>query len=182
MSSPSREKVLTIEINFMELHNAAKRVFEMLTASLDQLEEAQYTHICENLSGNTVGQHVRHIIEMYQRLELGYQLGEISYDNRKRDKQIETDKNYATWLLNEIVQQIQKENKNLFLLIYPEELTAAPERVSTSYFREIVYNLEHTIHHMALIRVGLREIGGIAVDDSYGVSSSTIKFRKQCVQ
>ena len=113
MSSPSKEKVLTIEIDFMELQNAAKRVFEMLTASLDQLEEAQYTHTCENLSGNTVGQHVRHIIEMYQRLELGYQMGEINYDNRKRDKKIETDKNYATWLLNEIVQQIQKENKNL---------------------------------------------------------------------
>jgi hypothetical protein len=35
---------------------------------------------------------------------------------------------------------------------------------------------------MALICVGLRELGDIPVDDSYGVASSTLKFRKQCVQ
>jgi hypothetical protein len=166
----------------MELQNAVRRVFALLTDSLDQLEEEQYNYSCENLSGNTIGQHVRHIIEMFQGLELGYQTGEINYDNRKRDKQIEIDKSYATRLINDIVQQIEKENRNLSLIIYPDEMPAKPERISTSYLREIVYNLEHTIHHMALIRVGLREIGGIMVDDSYGVSSSTIKFRKQCVQ
>ena len=166
----------------MELQNAVRRVFKLLTDSLDNLAEEQYNYRCENLSGNTIGQHVRHIIEMFQRLELGYQTGEVNYDNRKRDKQIETDKSYATRLINDIVQQIQKENRNLSLMIFPDEMPAKPERISTSYFREIVYNLEHTIHHMALIRVGLREIGGIPVDESYGVSSSTIKFRKQCVQ
>ncbi len=166
----------------MELQNAVRRVFKLLTDSLDKLAEEQYNYRCENLSGNTIGQHVRHIIEMFQRLELGYQTGEINYDNRKRDKQIEADKSYATRLINDIVQQIEKENRNLSLMIFPDEMPAKPERISTSYFREIVYNLEHTIHHMALIRVGLREIGGIPVDESYGVSSSTIKFRKQCVQ
>jgi uncharacterized damage-inducible protein DinB len=166
----------------MELQNAVRRVFIMLTDSLEQLEEEQYNYSCENLSGSTIGQHVRHIIEMFQRLELGYQIGEVNYDNRKRDRQIETDKTYAIRLINDIVQQIQKENKNLSLFIYPDEKPAEPERISTSYFREILYNLEHTVHHMALIRVGLREIGGIPVGDSYGVSSSTIKFRNQCVQ
>jgi hypothetical protein len=166
----------------MELQNAVHRVFVLLTDSLDQLGEEQYYYPCENLSGNTIGQHVRHIIEMFQRLELGYHSGEINYDCRKREKQIETDKSYATRLINDIARQVQKENKILSLVIFPDEMPGEPERMSTSYFREIVYNLEHTVHHMALIRVGLREIGGIPVDESYGVSSSTIKFRKQCVQ
>lgn len=166
----------------MELQNAVRRVFVMLTDSLDRVEEEKYSYSCANLSGSTIGQHVRHIIEMFQRLELGYQTGEVNYDNRKRDRQIETDKTHATRLIDDIIQQIQKEDKDLSLVNYPDEEPAEPERISTSYFREIVYNLEHTIHHMALIRVGLREIGGIPVDDSYGVSSSTIKFRKQCVQ
>ena len=56
------------------------------------------------------------------------------------------------------------------------------KKSTTNYYREIAYNLEHTIHHMALIRVGLRELGDIAVDDSYGVASSTLKYRKQCAQ
>jgi hypothetical protein len=76
----------------------------------------------------------------------------------------------------------KKENKSLFLLTYYDELLVRPEKISTNYFREIAYNLEHTIHHMALIRIGLREIGDIPVDESYGVASSTTKYRQKCVQ
>src|ERR1700682_4170217 len=166
----------------MELQNAVNQVFIQLSGSLNQLDAEQYAYPCRNLSGNTVGQHVRHIIEMFQCLENGYNDGEVDYERRKRDKEIETDKVFACVLLQEIVHQISKENKTLSLLTYYDDLQAEPERISTNYYREIAYNLEHTIHHMALIRVGLREIGNVPVDDSYGVASSTIKYRQQCVQ
>jgi uncharacterized damage-inducible protein DinB len=166
----------------MELQNAVHQVFLQLSDSLNQLDGEQYNYPCINLSGNTIGQHVRHIIEMFQCLEKGYQRGEVDYEKRIRDKQIETDKEFATGLLQDITEQISKENKSLSLLTYYDDLRSDPEKISSNYFREIAYNLEHTIHHMALIRVGLREIGDIAVDDSYGVASSTIKYRKQCVQ
>jgi uncharacterized damage-inducible protein DinB len=166
----------------MELQKAVYHVFIQLSGSLNQMDTAQYNYPCKNLSGNTIGQHVRHIIEMFQCLEAGYESGEVDYEKRKRDKQIETDKNFAAGLLKEIIQQISKGNKSLSLLTYYDDLRVEPEKIGTNYFREIAYNLEHTIHHMALIRVGLREIGDIPVDDSYGVASSTLKYRQQCVQ
>jgi uncharacterized damage-inducible protein DinB len=166
----------------MELQNIVSHVFLQLTLSLEQLENEQYDLPCKNLSGNTIGQHVRHIIEMFQCLETGYLSGEVDYDKRKRDHQIESDKKFATALLEEITRQISKKNKSLELLTYYDDLTGMPERIETNYYREIAYNLEHTIHHMALIRVGLRELGDIPVDDSYGVATSTLKYRKQCVQ
>jgi uncharacterized damage-inducible protein DinB len=166
----------------MELKKAVQQVFIQLADSLNQLEQDQYSYSCKSLSGNNIGQHVRHIIEMFQCLERGYQTGEVDYEKRKRDKQIETDKMVALDLLLAIIQQITKENKPLSLLTYYDELLAGPEKINTNYFREIAYNLEHTIHHMALIRVGLREIGSIHVDDSYGVASSTLKYRQKCVQ
>jgi hypothetical protein len=166
----------------MELQNAVNRVFLQLSVSLQKLECLQYEYPCKNLSGNTIGQHVRHVIEMYQCLESGYLSGEVDYEKRKRDKRIETDKYFASALLEEISQQLGKENKTLNLLIYHDDLPAKPEKISTNYYREIAYNLEHTIHHMALIRIGLRELGDIPVDESYGVASSTLKYRKQCVQ
>ncbi len=166
----------------MELQNTVNRVFLQLLLSLDQLERHQYDYPCKNLSGNTIGQHVRHIIEMYQCLESGYFNGEVDYEKRKRDRKIETDKYFASELLQEIHGQLSKENKTLSLLTYYDDMSAKPEKISTNYYREIAYNLEHTIHHMALIRVGLRELGDIPVDDSYGVASSTLKYRKQCAQ
>jgi uncharacterized damage-inducible protein DinB len=166
----------------MELQKAVQHVFLQLSDSLNQLERDQYNKSCKNLSGNTIGQHVRHIIEMFQCLEIGYHSGEIDYERRKRDKLIETDKIFASGLLMEIIMQIKRENKSLSLLTYYDDMVTEPERIPSNYFREVSYNLEHTIHHMALIRVGLREIGDIPVDDAYGVASSTIKYRHQCVQ
>jgi hypothetical protein len=119
---------------------------------------------------------------MLQCLEKGYANGEVDYDKRIRDNKIETDKNFALSLLQEITRQIGKENKSLYLLVYYDEFQVEPDKISTNYYREIAYNLEHTIHHMALIRIGLREIGDIQVDDSYGVAPSTIKYRQQCAQ
>jgi uncharacterized damage-inducible protein DinB len=166
----------------MELQKAVCQVFLQLSDSLNLLDPDQYRCPCKNLSGNSIGQHVRHIIEMFQCLDNGYQSGEVDYEKRKRDRQIETDKTFAMGLLEEITLQISKENKSLYLLTYYDEFQAEPEKISTNYFREIAYNLEHTIHHMALIRVGLRELGDVPVDDSYGVASSTLKYRKQCAQ
>ncbi len=166
----------------MELQKILNQVFLQLAHSLNQLGKGQYHYPCANLSGNTIGQHVRHIIEMFQCLETGYLNGEVDYEKRKRDQQIETDKDLALGLLQEIIWQINKENKSLRLLTYYDDSTDLPEKIETNYFREIAYNLEHTIHHMALIRVGLHELGDIRVDDSYGVAPSTLKYRKRCAQ
>jgi hypothetical protein len=166
----------------MEMQKTVQTVFLQLSDSLNQLDDSQYCHACDSLSGNTIGQHVRHIIEMFQCLEAGYQNGEVDYEKRLRDRHIETDKFFAIGLLQQIIEQISKENKNLLLLTYYDEIQTEPEKISSNYFREIAYNLEHTIHHMALIKVGLREIGNIPVAESYGVASSTIKYWKQCAQ
>jgi uncharacterized damage-inducible protein DinB len=166
----------------MDLQKAVLQVFLQLSDSLERLDGDQYNYSCRNLSGNTIGQHVRHIIEMFLCLENGYQSGEVDYEKRERDILIETDKNFADSLLKEILKQISKENKQLYLLTYYDHQRKEPEKISSNYFREIAYNLEHTIHHMALLRIGLRELGDIPVEDSYGVASSTIKYRKQCAQ
>ena len=50
--------------------------------------------------------------------------------------------------------------------------------ISTNYFRELVYNLEHTVHHMALIRVGINEVSAVKVPEEFGVASSTIKYKR----
>jgi hypothetical protein len=166
----------------MQLQNAIQHVVAQLSASLEQLTDSQYTHASVTLSNATIGQHVRHIIEMYTCLEEGYECGIVNYEHRKRDANIEKEKSLALALLTKIVEGLHKENKTLVLKAAYNISSDEVIDFDTNYYREIAYNLEHTIHHMALIKVGIREISDISIPEGFGVASSTIKFREACAQ
>lgn len=166
----------------MQLQQAVNTIFVQLAGSLSQLSPPQYSQSCATLFNNTIGQHVRHIIELFQCLENGYESGTVNYEKRKRNTFIETDKDLAGRLLLDIHRGLNKPNKTLILEASYDEHNTDSITIETNYFREIAYNLEHTIHHMALIRVGITEITNIQLPDDFGVASSTIKYRKQCAQ
>jgi hypothetical protein len=166
----------------MQLQQAVNNVFIQLAGSLEQLTPEQYTLPCKNLTNSTVGQHVRHIIEMFQCLENGYQSGIVNYEKRKRDQAIETNKDFALGLLRDIHNGLNKEDKPLILEGVYNDDSSHIMQFATNYYREIVYNLEHTIHHMALIRAGLKEFVSIELPDNYGLASATVKHKKSCAQ
>ncbi|MEO5681486.1 MAG: hypothetical protein ABIQ88_02530 [Chitinophagaceae bacterium] len=166
----------------MHLQKTIQNVFVQLTASLELLNDSQYVYASKILSNATIGQHVRHIIEMFICLEDGYTAGIVNYENRKRDITIETQRAVAGALLKSICNGLNKENKCLVLKGAYNEDSDELIDFDTNYYREIAYNLEHTIHHMALIKVGIREVSDIEIPAGFGVASSTIKFRSSCAQ
>ena len=166
----------------MQLQNTVQPVFEQLINSLLQLREDQYSDACSILSNASIGAHTRHIVELFQCLEQGYETGLVNYEMRKRDIRIEQDKDLAIALLNHLLRGLAKPNKQLVLEGAYHEHAESLLQIETNYYREIVYNLEHAIHHMALIKIGLKEFAIQDIPENYGVASSTIKFRKACVQ
>ena len=166
----------------MQLQQAVNNVFVQLSTSLSELSQAEYVTPCKTLFSNTIGQHVRHIIELFQCLEHGYDAGVVNYEKRKRDIEIESNKETASALLQQIHESLTRVNKELVLEAAYDEHSAEVITISTNYFREVAYNLEHTIHHMALIRVGIAEVSEISLPDDFGVATSTVKYRNQCAQ
>ncbi|MEP7317912.1 MAG: hypothetical protein ABI921_04210 [Panacibacter sp.] len=163
----------------MQLHNAINNVFVQLNTILQLLSAAQYTQKGKLLSNATIGQHVRHIIELFICLNKGYETGIVNYDSRERNQQIETSKQIATSLLKEIYEQLDKPDKSLMLEACYDDNAEKTITIATNYYREIAYNLEHAVHHMALIRVGVTEVSNIKLPEGFGVASSTIKYRKE---
>ncbi|MBN8852165.1 MAG: hypothetical protein BGO55_00270 [Sphingobacteriales bacterium 50-39] len=167
----------------MELQLAVQSIFGQLAGSLCQLKAGEYCSPCSSLSGHTVGQHVRHIIELFQALEHGYDRGTVNYEKRKRDKAIETDSVLACRLLQQIGEGLDRPDKDLLLEATYDEQGSASLVIPTNYRREIAYNLEHTIHHMALIRIGIRELDSLLIlPEGYGIASSTLNYRRECAQ
>lgn len=167
----------------MQLQQAVSNIFVQLAGTLEQLSGQEYVSPCRSLSDHTIGQHVRHIIELFQCLELGYESGTVNYEKRPRDRQIETDKLMATLLLQQIHRDLGRSDRPLLLEASYDEHAIQPLHIHTNYFREVAYNLEHTIHHMALIRIGIREVSSsVQLPEDFGVASSTVKHKQQCAQ
>ncbi len=155
-----------------------KDSFTQLTVALNSITDDEYVQPSQNLSDATIGQHTRHIIELYQCLLNGYEEAVVCYDRRKRDHAIETNKELAKQLLVEIATRSEQPNKDMQLRAVYGDVSADELVVNTNYFRELAYNLEHTIHHMALIKVGLKEMNKVELNESFGVASSTVRHRQ----
>jgi len=162
----------------MKIQSAIQNVFAQLSDALQQLSNDEYTQKSPTLFNATIGQHVRHIIELFVCLGQGYDKGLINYEKRRRDYTIESNKEVAIILLEQIASGFYVHDKNLLLEATYDEHLNDTILISTNYFRELVYNLEHTVHHMALIRVGINEVSAVKVPDEFGVASSTIKYKR----
>lgn len=166
----------------MYLFQAIKDSLNQLVVLLSHLNQQQYTAASPSLSGATIGEHMRHIIELYQCLLEGYSSGIVCYDRRKRDVLIETDQQFAKEKITEIVASFESVNKEMtHTSVIPDE-NGAVLNIPSNYYRELLYNLEHSIHHMALIRVGLKDLSAEFVPANFGVAPSTMQFRNQCAQ
>ncbi len=162
----------------MHLKTPILQLFEQLRNVLEKLTDQQYTRAVPILSDASIGQHSRHIIEFFLELNKGYKQGVINYDQRKRDHGIESERAAAIFKLRQLSGSLEKENKHLLLIADPGE----PVQVETNYYRELLYNLEHIVHHMALIRVGIAAVSDLPLPEGFGIAASTIKYRQACAQ
>ena len=160
-----------IELLFLQLQN----VIEHLTTH-------QYSAPASLIFDASIGQHIRHIIELYQILELGYKDGVVNYENRKRNHQIETQKELAIQSLQALFVIINKPNKKLLLQTESGLDANESTALETNYYRELVYNIEHTVHHMALIRVAIKEVSSIQLPQEFGIAFATLRHRSSCAQ
>lgn len=153
-----------------------------LRSLINEVTDQQYIQKIELLSNATIGQHIRHIIEFFLELNGGYQKGRVSYDERKRDYEIETSRVCALTKLEAIISSLEKDNVDLLLVADFGIENEVLGSVTTNYNRELVYNLEHTIHHMALLRIGVKVVSTISLPEDFGLAASTIKHRTLCAQ
>ena len=158
------------------IHNLSQ--LKMLLKSIDYKDYLSHPDV---LSGASIGQHIRHILEFYQLLITGSPEGEICYDNRSRDPHIENDIDHAIDIIDQIVDNLGTLKENTLVKLKADYTSEGDSEnlISSSVGRELAYCIEHSIHHQALIKTGLISLGlKTLIDDDFGVAYSTIRFRK----
>lgn len=150
---------------------------QLLNKLLTELTDEQYNKKIPHLGNSSIGGHTRHVIELLQCAIDGYHTGQVDYINRKRNLLLETDRLFAQSALQQLDGSIKIPDRQLNLVVDPIENAIKLPKVTTTYYREVVYNTEHTIHHLALIKVAIIEMKLDIIDNDFGMAYSTIKYQ-----
>ncbi|TAF53273.1 MAG: hypothetical protein EAZ62_04645 [Sphingobacteriia bacterium] len=150
---------------------------QQLNHLLTQLDPLQFTQPIYHLGGATIGEHTRHILEILHCLLSGYNQGLIDYTNRDRNHALELDLGLALAICQNAGKNFDQIDKPLKLQIAKQQ--DPPQWVETSFARELVYQAEHAVHHLALIKTATIELKLNIIDEQFGVAESTIQYRSQ---
>lgn len=172
------------EIQNMQLKNQSISLFQQLNDLIQQMDDEAYSAPLPILSGNSIGKHVRHILELYEEMINGTSGGVICYDERKRSLELESSVHAAIARSHQILKELKG------LIDGPVGLkgnwTIESDHMSvlqTSVYRELAYNVEHAVHHMAIIGLALKvAYPELRVSDYFGVAASTIRYKQACAQ
>lgn len=164
------------------IQQSIRQLLSQLENLLSALSAEEYATALPILKNGSVGQHVRHVIELFQSLLQGYESGTVNYDKRKRDLVLEINQSAAAAQLAGIAAAIVREDKGLFVAGNYSAQGDEEMMVKSSFYRELIYNMEHTIHHMAIIRIAIQQTTAIALPDDFGMAASTLRHKKACAQ
>jgi hypothetical protein len=165
----------------MQLIKSSHSILSQLASLVEQIDENDYSKPCPTLGNSSIGQHVRHTLEFFLCLESGCGCGLVNYDKRAHDQLIERDKFIAVSTINRIKEFVADHHSDFNLKLevgysLDEEESLVME---TNYFRELTYNIEHAVHHMAIIKIGVRELANyVQLPAEFGIAASTIRYKE----
>jgi hypothetical protein len=160
------------------LVHQALAVLDSARYFLKRVSNIAYTQPIPHLSGGSIGKHTRHFIDGFQcLLEQSAHGSVINYDKRERSRELEENPGVALRAIEHIARQLrQPAPQNLRRLEGEFEAMVSME---TSFDRELLHNIDHAIHHLAIIRIGLYVIApGLELPAGFGVAPSTLKYRE----
>jgi uncharacterized damage-inducible protein DinB len=161
------------------MKESSKLLLEQLSDLLAELNEHSYSADLSVLNGNSIGKHVRHILDLFDCMIQGSETGFIEYDNRKRAIEIEASNELAQEKIISIISNIQDLDLNR-LVTLKQKLANESLEIQTQIQRELLYNIEHTIHHLAIIRIGIEQnFPEISLPKNFGIAYSTIQHCEQ---
>jgi len=149
---------------------------DQLITVIQQLTPEQYVQKDDLLGGSSLGMHIRHIYEFVDCAITGAESGMICYDDRARDEMIQTDKSYCLALLRRVQQKILKVDVSTTCELRGSYSFNKEESyvVPTTLERELAYNIEHAVHHMAIIKMACQQLFPVLlIEDGFGVAHST---------
>lgn len=148
---------------------------------VESLTPEQYARKPVGVVASSVGGHVRHNLDHVAALLRGLLTGEVNYDRRDRDTDVEHDRLAAMAevlrLEQELIEFPWHEVPHLVRLTGLVAPDRPPVTAVTSPDRELAFVVSHTIHHNAIIGIMAKLLGAEPPAD-FGYAPSTVAHQR----
>ncbi len=146
---------------------------------LEKINPEKYRTPLSLFNGSSIGQHFRHVLEFYTCLCNGQQDGKIDYASRERDILAENNPSYTAEVFKKVLQKVsllREAQSAVVVADFSTDQDVQRPLVQTTIGRELMYTYDHAIHHLAMIKMGLKLIcPEMEINKNIGVAPSTVK-------
>lgn len=141
------------------------------------LSDEEYQKPLSALQQSSVGKHVRHILDFYFCFLEATKTQTICYDLRERNIKIEKNVAFSILKIDDIIQFLSSFDNDFTIKNLTMKLEGETISIETTTKRELLYCLEHAIHHKAIIKIALHLLKPeLNIAKEFGVAYSTIEY------
>lgn len=133
----------------------------------------------EGRPGSSLGAHYRHVLDHFLCLAEGISTGQVNYDQRRRNPQVENSVTCARLVTEALIDELGGLSPDILAaecdVIYSVGYGEAdPQAVKSNFAREVMFCVGHAIHHYAILRLLCAGVG-VRLPYEIGVAPSTLK-------
>lgn len=156
---------------------------DQITDFIAGLNDAEYQYSAAPWFDSSIGQHLRHIVDLFLALKDRTNIDNINYDIRRRGAPIETIRKIGLaelsdirqWMANIGVNDINQEISVSTEVALSSQQT---ETFASSFGRELCFASSHLTHHLAIMAV-IAKMAGKEVDPTLGLAPATATFSRE---
>lgn len=165
------------------LNNAVREVLGQGGLFLDLIGDETYARPIEGPEGGqpsaSLGAHYRHVLDHFLCLAEGVRTGQVNYDQRRRNPQLENSVVCARLVTEGLIDELgglsretlQRQCAVTYGVVYGE---SEDEAVRSNFAREVMFCVGHAIHHYAILKLLCAGVG-VKPPYEFGIAPSTLK-------
>ncbi len=161
------------------LNTAVKDVLQQGCIFLEGIGDETYARPLEGEFTASFGAHYRHVLDHFLCLAEGIRTGQVNYDQRRRNPQLESSVTCARLTTEDLIDEfrglsseiLQRACAVTYSVGYGE---TEAEAVRSNLAREVIFCVGHAIHHYAILRILCAGVG-LKLPHEFGVAPSTLK-------
>src|SRR6266853_483737 len=161
------------------LNTAVKDVLQQGCIFLDRIGDEPYARPLEGEFAASLGAHYRHVLDHFLCLAEGIRTGQVNYDQRRRNPQLENSVQYARLVTEGLIDELGSLSRE----VLQRECTVSysvgygdgeVEPVRSNLAREVMFCVGHAIHHYAILKLLCAGVG-VKLPYEFGTAPSTLK-------